>query len=1176
MASDAVGDIAAAHLVQGTNFEATQNIDAKTDGEFVDEVLQNYADEINVSRKESYLSATNLIRAKEALEQNQEVEYDKLNPAQLAEVLNSNLETGLAHVEAKTRFDRDGPNELEKPKRPTLCMLFLIQILNLIIILLIAAAIASLVVNGTSPAASNPISYVEGIAIFIIVFLNAGIGAVTENQAAGALEALSNLSQPKALVMRNGEETTIDSVTIVRGDVLLLAVGDIVPADVRLAQSDDFKVNEMLLTGEPDDVAKFARMKKKSKGGDDGGHGGAEKLTPENMAFSSCTVTNGKARCFVVETGMSTRVGKIAQLLSDPDSGKAGASAGDGSNTTKRKKKSKSCCACLPDTTSDQTPLQRSLQKLGVKIGIGAIVTCLIVFIIGVSLQVVDLDNPESASWLYMILIAVTLAVAAIPEGIPLCVTISLSTGCSDMVKKNVLVRRIAAVETLGCASVICTDKTGTLTEGKMTMVKMWASGKNYNISGKGFNPTEGNITSAEGAQDGKNDPSVISCLSSAILCCDTRVEKEVDEKGNETWVPYGNSSEAPIIVAGMKVGLESSKLDPEMERVFVVPFSSSRKMMLTVAQTKNKNGSKTLAKEKLSPFFQDGNDPNYVANVKGAPNFILRDCDSWTSPDGKVVPLTEDDKASVLKTVDELSAQALRVLAIAARPINEMPFDPTDVDVQLSTDEKFVSIVKQPGLVLLGLVASIDPERKGVPEAVLDAQSGNIRVVMITGDYLPTAKAIAHNVNILKPDDDEEACALDCANLRPNGEYLSDPEMDMLTKTVKVFARAQPEDKLEIVKSLQRQDKVSAMTGDGVNDAPALKRADIGVAMGIQGTDVAKGASDMILTDDNFCSIVTAVEKGRIIYAGIQKFVAFILSVHIAEVLQIFLCIVSQIPIMRTPLQILFLILVTDLPPSVALGMERVVRNILKDRPRPKTQPIVLFWQWQGIVANGIILSATTIAVYIWGLSFYVGEYTVDNILAEIKCDDLILDKVQLPNSGCFGGNVNNHTIIGPEGRFVDIPTIDRLSYARTSAFVSLVWSENVRAYTSRSFTDWVWVDMCSNTAMQKAIGFAQIALYCAVFIPGLSDVILKLYGKEIGWEGWVAAFLGAFGTLVLCELYKFVCRGQVAAAEKKVADELERAEMEREAAAEARRKEIVAARKNKQPASEPAATKA
>merc|ERR1719326_2811620 len=348
-----------------------------------------------------------------------------------------------------------------------------------------------------------------------------------------------------------------------------------------------------------------------------------------------------------------------------------------------------------------------------------------------------------------------------------------------------------------------------------------------------------------------------------------------------------------------------------------------------------------------------------YVAVVKGAPNFIMDSCATWTQDDGTEQPLTEDKKAEIMDIIDDLSSQALRVLAVAISAKETLPFDE---DAKLGSDEKLDHLRKD--LQLLGLFASMDPPRDGVANAVKDANGAHIRVVMITGDYVKTAEAIARDIAIMLPDDSAE-CAVDSAKLRPNGEYLNEADMRALTRRAKVFARAQPEDKLEIVKSLQNQGKVVAMTGDGVNDAPALNKADIGVAMGIQGTEVAKGAAAMILTDDNFVSIVAAVEKGRVIYAGIQKFVCFIMSVHIGEVLRIFFCIVFGIPVMRSPLQILFLILVTDLPPSIALGMEPGSPGILNEYPRPKQQAIVLNWMWQGIVANGAILTVCALMVY-------------------------------------------------------------------------------------------------------------------------------------------------------------------------------------------------------------------
>jgi len=363
----------------------------------------------------------------------------------------------------------------------------------------------------------------------------------------------------------------------------------------------------------------------------------------------------------------------------------------------------------------------------------------------------------------------------------------------------------------------------------------------------------------------------------------------------------------------------------------------------------------------------------------------VLDACTEVMSGSGTVEPLTSTLRAEALATVDKFSSQALRVLAVAVRSMHTLPFDIESEDC--TADEKMAAVCT--GLTLVGLVASVDPAREGVREAVCAAREGHIRVVMITGDYLKTAAAIGRNVAILGDSDDEKVAALDCGALRPNDKYLPHPELDALTARVNVFARARPEDKLQIVESLQRQGLVSAMRGDVVNDAPALKRADIGVAMGIQGTEVAKDASDMILMDDNFVSIVKAVEKGRVIYAGIQKFVAFIMSVHMAEVFQIFICIAAKIPIMRTPLQILFLILVTDLPPSIALGMEPGQRGILKERPRPKKQPIVLGWMWQGITANALILSAVIVGVYMWSLNHFVGELDGNEIMADVRAEE-------------------------------------------------------------------------------------------------------------------------------------------------------------------------------------------
>jgi len=688
-----------------------------------------------------------------------------------------------------------------------------------------------------------------------------------------------------------------------------------------------------------------------------------------------------------------------------------------------------------------------------------------------------------------MILISVTLAVAAIPEGIPLTLTIALSFGCTQMVENNVLVRKIAAVETLGSASVICSDKTGTLTEGKMRMTQMFSCGHKYIIGGEGFDPTVGAFEEAVTNEPANDNLGVKSTILAALLCSSTQLVQETGEDGQLRWEPRGNASEAPIVVAARKLGFNENDAAIDYPRIFEIPFNSNTKMMLTISQMCKRT-------ELCTGGMSLPAGTEYLAICKGAPNYILDACSELMGPEGHATPLTADIRAQMLGVVDSYSEQALRVLAIAAKPMTSLPFDPADESIP--TDTKFQSCASK--LQLLGFVACVDPERKGVKEAVDTSRIAGIRVVMITGDYLKTAVAIANNVNILTASDDDTKDALDCVQLRPSGKYVPDWEIDALTARVRVFARAKPEDKLEIVKSLQRQHHVTAMTGDGVNDAPALKKADIGVAMGIQGTEVAKGAADMVLRDDNFASIVKAVEKGRIIYAGIQKFVAFIMSVHIAEVIQICFCVLAGMPLMRTPIQILFLILVTDLPPSIALGLEGGDKSILLQKPRPKGEPVVLNWMWMSICGNGILLSVVIIGVYTVALYKY--------------CDGEILQSAILPD--CSNGDLACET-------HLDIMR-EQMNNARTVAFIALVWAENFRAYASRSFDKPFFVNLLGNKYMQYAACSAQLALYVAVLVPGFSDKVLELRGLYIGAWGWLFALSGPLGTMIFCELFKLL----------------------------------------------------
>jgi len=981
------------------------------------------------------------------------------------------LKNGLTTTDAEQNLKLDGYNELTSTPPPTFLQLFLVQLTSFIIVMLIVAATASVVVTATGPLKKELLNYSTGIAIGILVLVNALIAAYTEHQAGGALDALAKMSQPTIDVIRNGELVKVDTKLLVRGELVVLGVGDVIPADIRVTESNDFKVNQAGLTGEPNDIPKNSTVYD-------------EKLNlalPSCIIYSGCLVMNGKAKGIVVETGMATAIGKIAQLMAD-----GGEDFGKSEGATTKSGKKCQVCKCLPDTKADQTPLQQNVEKLGAVIGVGAIILCLVLFIVGLILGVEDANNPNGATWLYMILISVTLAVAAIPEGIPLTLTIALSFGCTQMVSNNVLVRKIAAVETLGSASVICSDKTGTLTEGKMRMTQMYSAGKGYVISGDGFEPV-GKFEEANTKRNAHDDISVRSTIMSALLCSSTKLVQKTGDDGVLRWEPQGNASEAPIIVAARKLGFDEEREAVDYPRVFEVPFNSNTKMMLTISKM---NGRRELCEGGMP--LPAGSD--YLSVFKGAPNYILDMCTEILGPDGRCTPLTDDKRQQMFGIVDNYSDQALRVLAIAAKPLSAMPFDPEDES--MSTEEKFKTCTGQ--LQLIGFVASIDPDRKGVMEAVETSRGAGVTVVMITGDYLKTAVAIAKNVKILMPDDNVETDALDCVSLRPDGNYLRDWDIDALTARVRVFARAKPEDKLEIVKSLQRQGQVTAMTGDGVNDAPALSKADIGVAMGIQGTEVAKGAADMVLRDDNFASIVKAVEKGRIIYAGIQKFVAFIMSVHIAEVVQICVCVMSGIPLMRTPIQILFLILVTDLPPSIALGLEGGEKSILLQKPRPKREPVVLNWMWVSICGNGILLSIVIVGVYVLSLYHY--------------CEGNILQSDILPN--CAEGDIACEDIRNGKR--------DMMNNARTVAFIALVWSENFRAYASRSFDQPFFVNLFGNKYMQYAVASAQVALYAAVLIPGFSDKVLELKGIDIGWWGWLVALAGPVGTLIVCELFK------------------------------------------------------
>lgn len=1014
-----------------------------------------------------------------------QAEWHERSMDDVLHLLETDADKGLTSEEAAKRLAMHGPNSLEAAKQTPLLVIFLLQYMNLIMGLLVVASFAALLLQ----------EFIEGGAILGIVTLNALIATVQEKNASDALQALQKMSSPQCVVIRDRRQQTVPSEQLVDGDIVVLATGDIVPADIRLVFSSDFKVNEMILTGESEDVLKkYDASTHKSN-----------KLTATNMVFSSTSVATGNAVGVVVETGMSTRVGSIATLLKGSTLGENG-------------KKKNFIRRFMDKYQPKMTPLQLTLHKLGVFMGTVVVGVCVVVFTVGMIRGNKDPKYPDRPIWLNMVMVAVTLAVSAVPEGLPMVVTICLSTGTADMVKKNVLVRKLSAVESLGASSVICTDKTGTLTEGKMTAIKMWGDSLEYEISGTGFEPV-GDII-RDGFSQTKGNVLVRSTLLSAVLCSNTALQKETSDDGRIVWVPMGNSSEAPLVVAAAKAGIWRDTVTQQYPRVAEVPFSSSRKMMITVNQ---------LGADASFEGLQLPAHTQFVANVKGAPNFILNNCTEFVRTDGSISTLRESDRRAILNSVDNLSSQALRVLAVAIRPLSALPYDQDEEDVENKFDA-----LSEP-LTFVGLVASIDPPRFGVRDSILLARNAGVRTVMITGDYHKTAVAIAKNIDLLSAGANEELDAVDCAVLRPNGTYIAEHELDEITSRCSVFARAKPEDKIEIVKSLQRQGHVASMTGDGVNDAPALKEADIGVAMGIAGTAVAKGASDMILTDDNFCSIVTAVEKGREIYTNIQRFVCFLLSTNFGEISMIFLAIAIGMPKPLEPLQILLLNIFADGMAAVALSLEKGDGTVMSETPRPREQPIIHGRLWITVLFNAFLICFGALTVFTVGLywnfeNIFLNDITagIDDTQGKAAYKAAVCKRWLGVNDGWrMYTNCASPAFVGGDmtcydGEYNCIS--EGISRAQTMTFIYLTNMELFRAYTARSFIKPVFFQMFANKWMQWAAVGSVILTISVTNIPGVMDDVFGF--AYIEWFQWPFAIVFSFIMVFFGEMLKFCFR--------------------------------------------------
>ena len=731
-----------------------------------------------------------------------------------------------------------GPNKLSESKKKTNLQRFLEQFKDVMIIILLLAAAVSFVV---ACFGHDPMEFFEPALILLIVVLNAVLGVVQESKAEKALDALKNMSAPHARVLRDGAEQVIDASGLVPGDIIRLEAGDFVPADARLLKSAGLKSEESALTGEsvPSEKDAEAAVEEKAPLGD-----------RDNMVFSGCSVTYGTATAVVTGTGMQTEMGKIAGML-----------AGE------------------QDT---QTPLQQKLSQLGKYLGFVALAACAVIFVVG-------LINGIHVLEIFMT--SVSLAVSAIPEGLPAIVTIVLAIGVQRMVKKNALIRRLPAVETLGSASVICSDKTGTLTQNRMTLTKVWVEGQ------------QGLEAVSEG-----NSQMARHLLTLGALCCDGSVTYGAD--GKETHI--GDPTETAILVAAHKNGLEQEALNGKYPRLGELPFDSDRKLMTSVNQMEGKT----------------------VVIVKGAFDVMAARC-------------VKGDLEAAREKNDEMSRQALRVLAVGYKVIPSLP-------------EELTSEALENGLTLLGLVGMIDPPRPEAKAAVATCRKAGIKPVMITGDHVVTASAIAKELGILGPEDR----AITGAEL----DAMDDKALDENVEHIAVYARVSPENKIRIVKAWQKKGQVVSMTGDGVNDAPALKAADIGCAMGITGTDVAKGAADMTLTDDNFATIVDAVREGRGIYANIKKVVGFLLGTNIGEVLTVFFAMILWHKTPLLSMQLLWINLVTDSLPAISLGMEAVESDVMEHKPKPKDEGIFAHGLGVQVVLQGCMFALLTLIAFVLG----------------------------------------------------------------------------------------------------------------------------------------------------------------------------------------------------------------
>ncbi|WP_199617819.1 calcium-translocating P-type ATPase, SERCA-type [Paenibacillus alkalitolerans] len=794
----------------------------------------------------------------------------QLDTEELCDIHGLNPEQGLSAADADRRREELGANELSEGARISPLTLFLNQFKDFMVLVLMGATLISGLLG----------EYLDAITILAIIVINGLLGFIQEFRAERSLRALKELSAPTAKVLRDGTWKVVPTRELVPGDVVSLESGDRVPADIRFIEANSLYAEESALTGESVPVSKRAGVLEESD---------IPLGDQRNMGFLGTMITMGTGKGIVVRTGMDTEMGKIADLINN--------------------------------TEEAETPLQHRLEQFGkILIGVALALTVLVV--------VAGILHGQPVYGMF--LAGVSLAVAAIPEGLPAIVTIALALGVQRMIHRKAIVRKLPSVETLGCASVICSDKTGTLTQNKMTVTKLWLGGRTLTVTGEGYEPS-GEIINSGDKSDPRDDSMLRRLLQISVLCnnselveeqVETNEKKKKKKKGKVTikniWGIKGDPTEGALMVLGAKAGVTRSSLEGLYRRVTEFPFDSERKRMSVVVEHQ---GGRLLC-------------------VKGAPDVLLEKC-SYVLWDGKLVPFTGTLKSKVMEANESFAASALRVLGLAYRDLK-------------SSENVSAYEEAERNLVFVGLTGMIDPPRREAKEAIVTCRRAGIKTVMITGDHQTTAEAIADQLGMIPK-----------GGKTISGQQLSamsDDQLDRVVDDIFVYARVSPEHKLRIVKSLQRRGHVAAMTGDGVNDAPAIKAADIGIAMGITGTDVSKEASSLVLSDDNFATIVAAIEEGRGIYENIRKFIRYLLASNVGEILTMFIAMMAGMPLPLVPIQILWVNLVTDGLPAMALGVDQPEADLMEHKPRGAKENIFarrLGWK---IISRGVLIGICTL----------------------------------------------------------------------------------------------------------------------------------------------------------------------------------------------------------------------